>query len=289
MKYYNKNLFIMLAPALLILFGLVAYALIQAVLQSLKPPDGIGWTVEAYKDIFKNKQFWRSSGFSAYIAGVSVLISVPLGLLFTKLLYGQLLNNNSRVMAWIPMIFPHFVAAYLVLLIFSQSGMISSVAAFFGWVKDPSGFPILTNDRHGIGILISYIWKEIPFVILMLLPVYFEMDDKLKDVSAALGGSRLHQFKDVEWPQLKPTVVETSIIIFAFVLGAFEVPYLIGASSPQMGAVTAYEWFFSGNWEERPQAMAVMVLYTTGILALAALCLLKIRKWRRRLWLGGES
>ena len=40
-----------------------------------------------------------------------------------------------------------------------------------GLIESAEAFPLLINDRFGIGIMLAYVWKEIPFITLMLLSV----------------------------------------------------------------------------------------------------------------------
>jgi putative spermidine/putrescine transport system permease protein len=90
----------------------------------------------------------------------------------------------------------------------------------------------------------------------------------------------------VEWRWLLPVVLETGIIIFAFILAAFEVPYLLGATYPKMLPVLAYQWFFEGDWSNRPLAMASMVILTVFIVTIALFVLSMTQKMRYRMMRG---
>lgn len=288
MKLFNRKKagILWLFPVLLLLVGTVWYALLQVLLGSLEGGDG-RFSLSVYETLAGNSRFWSSAFFSFYVAGISTMISLVLGIFIARGLYHYLEDRYSRFLIWIPMVFPHFVGAYLVILIFSQSGWLSTAAASLGWIDAIADFPILTNDSRGIGLILTYVWKEIPFVVLMMLPVYQEMNKEFSHAAAALGAGPYQRFKDIEWPFLKPGALETGLIIFCFVFGAFEVPYLIGASSPEMGAVLAYEWFYSGDWSRRPEALAAMTLLTGAVLTAAGFILWYVRKLRSRLG-GGQ-
>ena len=64
---------------------------------------------------------------------------------------------------------PHVVAATGVLLTFSQSGIVSRLTNHFGITDGSSDFPIITNDPFGYGIIMSYLWKEVPFLCVLIL------------------------------------------------------------------------------------------------------------------------
>ncbi|QFT87877.1 Inner membrane ABC transporter permease protein YnjC [Bacillus sp. THAF10] len=268
MKWYAKNKrMLALLPAVLFIGLIVVYGLLMSFLESIS--GAYGWTIEHYLGIFKEERFVDSLSYSLYIAGISTLASLIIGLVVTKLIYHYLKNVESRMLVWIPMLFPHFVWGYMMVLLFSQTGWFSSLLLAGGLIQESSDFPILITDEKGIGIILTYIWKEVPFVVLLLLPVYLNMPKQLPMVVKTLGGNSWNVFRTVEWPWVFPVIVEAGIIVFAFVFSAFELPYLLGTTYPQMVPVLAYEWFYQGDWSKRPLAYVAMILITLIILMLA--------------------
>ncbi|WP_018924629.1 hypothetical protein [Salsuginibacillus kocurii] len=285
-----RKAYIWLLPSLFLLGFLSFFSFFHGVWQSLHL-DG-SWSegsLSAYRTVLTDERVRESLGFSLYIAFLSTLISLIVGWLLTRWLYYSCLHRYAKALAWLPMLVPHFVAAYVIILFFSQSGWVPSLFFHAGVIEDPADFPALTQDRSGVGILLTYMWKEVPFVILMLLPAYVEMDERLRMVVYTLGGGKAAAFKEVEWPQIKPIFFETAVILFAFTFAAFEVPQLIGASDPQMLAVLTYEWFHQGLWERRPEALAIMMMTTLVFLLLAWGTLRWVRGLRYRMMKGGAK
>ncbi|WP_059103046.1 ABC transporter permease [Shouchella shacheensis] len=276
-----------LFPALFFIIVFVGYGLMMALQGSITTEEG-GWSLEPYRLLLAEQGFRDSLVFSLRVTILSTLISLVVGLLLTRFLFYTIRVQHQRWLVWLPLLFPHFVAGYMVVLLFSQSGWFSSLAYQLGLISDLADFPIWTMDRHGIGIILTYLWKEIPFVILMLLPVYMQLDRRYVDVVHTLGGSRLAAFWTVEWRALFPVLIETGLILFAFIFAAFEVPYLLGVTYPKMLPVLSYQWFFDGNWEERPLALAAMILVTAVILVIALLALAFMQRGRFRMTRGGE-
>jgi putative spermidine/putrescine transport system permease protein len=275
-----------LLPGLLFVFVFIGYGLLQAFLESITDYNTQTVTFEHYVRLFEQRAFWDSLVFSVQVTMISTVISLAVGIFVTKILYQYLLENYLRQFVWLPMLFPHFVAGYMILLLFSQGGWFSSATYSLNLINEPSQFPILIMDRQGIGIILTYVWKEIPFVVLMLLPVYYQIDSRYEDVVKTLGGGKWQTFITVEWRWLLPVVLETGLIIFAFILAAFEVPYLLGVTYPKMLPVLAYQWFFEGDWSNRPLAMASMILLTVIIVTVAFIVLSMIQKMRYRMMRG---
>ncbi|MGA9288353.1 MAG: ABC transporter permease subunit [Anaerobacillus sp.] len=274
-----------LLPAIVVILLLVGYGMWTAIAQSFQTIDGT-WTIASYVELFRSHAFFQSLGLTFRVAILSSLLSLVIGLGMTKMLYKLFKDSKSKVLVWIPILIPHFVAGYLVYLFFSQSGFFSSMLFQLGMLESRTAFPVLVQERFGIGMILTYVWKEVPFVILMLLPVYYEMDHRYVEVVRTLGGSKWDAFKTVEFPWLLPILVETGVILLAFVASAFEIPSLLGVTRPEMLPVRAYEWFYDGDWSKRPLAFAAMILPGVVALLLAVLSIGAVQKHRHRMMKG---
>ncbi|QST00262.1 ABC transporter permease [Pontibacillus sp. ALD_SL1] len=270
MKLSETNkAWVLLTPALLFL-SLPAYGLFSAISTSLH--ESGSFTIKHYRTIFQQETFWESVGYSVRITLIATSISLLLGLLLTRTFTPIIQSTKGKLSIWLPMLFPHFVWGYIVLLLFEQSGLISHLLVEMGLMSSTSSFPIMTNDQNGIGIILTYVGKETPFVVLMLLPIYAKQQVGYKDLVHTLGGGKWAAFKDAEWPWVAPVLLEAGIILFAFILSAYEVPFLLGATFPEMISVLTYDWFYSGDWNERPLAFAAMIITSVliGIISFIA-------------------
>jgi putative spermidine/putrescine transport system permease protein len=262
-KWQRVNNTFLLIPALLFFIFIPGLGIVLALLESVRSGGTI--TFGHYVDLFEEERFMTSFLFSLTVTSISTILSLCIGLGIVKAFSPLLKENKHKLLVWIPMLVPHFVWAYLVYLLFNQSGFFSNVFGMAGWIDDRSQFPILVQDRNGIGIILTYVWKEVPFVTLMLLPVYATLSKSYKEVASILGAGPYKAFWVAEWPFILPVLVETGAILFAFIFTAYEVPQLLGVTSPQMLAILAYDWFYSGSWSDRPLAFASLVLVGLGI------------------------
>ncbi|WP_404407572.1 ABC transporter permease [Jeotgalibacillus malaysiensis] len=277
MKWRQTNrLILLLLPACAFLL-LAGGSLILAFMESVRGETGFSWTY--YSALFDRRELIDSLLYSILITFSSTLVSLVIGWLIVRSFYLHI-DGSGKWMVWVPMLFPHFVWGYFVLLLLGQSGLISTFFVQTGLLEDSTLFPVLVQDQSGIGIFITYVWKEIPFVILMLLPVYLQLPKQFMEVNAVLGGSGADWFKTVEWPWVKPVMFETALIISAFVFTAYEVPGLLGVSYPQMTPVLAYEWFYSVSQDERTMAFALLMFVALifGTISLAGFALMNKRR-----------
>lgn len=237
----------------------------MAAIESFTSPLGIINTA-AYTELLMNSSFQASFLYSLKITVISVTLSMIIGLLIVRSTYPLLQKKHLRLAAWIPMLFPHFVWGYMVYLLFSQSGWFSTLFFQAGFIESPEGFPEIMKSEGGAGIILTYLWKEVPFVILILLPVYQQLNMAKKEAVYTLGGSKWEAFKTVEWPAILPSLIEIFVILFSFIFAAYEVPALLGATYPKMISVLTFEWFYSGDWSRRPLAFAAMITTAAAIL-----------------------
>ncbi|GGF33397.1 ABC transporter permease [Halobacillus andaensis] len=279
MNLYKIKPWLLILPALLFLI-LPAYGLWAAFSESIK--DGSDVTLTYYHQLFTSERFLSSLWFSLYTSLTATLASMIIGIFITRSFAHFLTDSLPRLSVWLPMLFPHLVFAYVIILIFSETGWLAQMLTMIGVLESPGEFPILTRDNYGIGIILAYIAKEVPFVILMLFPVYNAIPPAYYDVVKTLGGSRMEQFKTVEWPQISTVVMEIFFILFAFTLTAYEVPAILGTNFPEMVSVLSYDWFYSGSWEDRPLAFAAMVTISLLITLMAFIGYMYVNRKRMR-------
>ena len=185
--------YLLLIPQILLLVIFVV-GLINGITQSLGVIPTFGLrepTFKYYEEVLSSPQMKTSILFSLYIAFTSSLFSVIVGTLIcmiivinkkTKWIYEKLIE--------IPIVVPHIVVAIFILNIFSKSGLIARILASLGIISGQEEFFNLIYDKYGIGIMLAYLWKEIPFIIYFVLSIMSNINDSLGEAAINLGASR---------------------------------------------------------------------------------------------------
>jgi putative spermidine/putrescine transport system permease protein len=105
---------------------------------------------------------------------------------------------------------------------------------------------------------------------LLSMGVLDRIPDRLVTTARMLGAGPLRTFFVVVLPQLTPTLNQVFIILFLYTLGGFDIPWLLGASRPQMVPMTVYALYFQGSLADRSIAMAALtILALTAFLFVA--------------------
>lgn len=266
MIYSKLKPYIMVLPVSLLMV-LFIYALINGLIQSfgILPAAGLTkFTLLYYKEVFTRSDMMSSLFLSIYISLVSSLIAVILGVLISAAASASgIVKKRSFQLLKVPIILPHTVSALLIINIFSQSGILSRLSYHLGIIHNQQQFISLVFDKGSIGIILAYLWKEIPFVTLVVVTIMANIDSSLGEAAINLGATRLKAFFSITLPLCLPSIVTSFIIVFAYSFGAFEIPFLLGATSPKSLPVLTYLEYTHPDLAHRPYAMVLNSLMTT--------------------------
>ena len=267
----RSRIILYLAPALLLLGGLFLAAFGLTLVRSLRFVPALGLTqpdLAAYAAILGSPGFLASLGLSLWIATASTLIAAVLAL-GSALLLRQVFPGRGAVafLFQLNLTVPHVVGAVGILYLFSQSGSFARLAYAAGLISAPGEFPALTQDPYAIGIILQYVWKEVPFIGLILLANLQSIGPEHEAAARSLGASRWQAFRFVLLPLLMPGLAAASALVFAFAFGAYEIPLILGAHAPEALPVLAWRSFTDVDLATRPEAYA-MAITIAGIGAL---------------------
>lgn len=272
----------LLAPAVIVIVVLFIGGLASGFLRSLNYFPLIGLVspnLDAYFSIFTDKEFYLSLILTFYIAFVSTVISTVLAigaaLLLRKALRGKRIVN---LFFSLNLTIPHLVGAIGILYLISQSGIFSRLTTSVGVTDRPADFPALVADPFAFGIILTYVWKETPFIGVIVLAILLSVGEDYESVARSLGAKGWQAFRFVTLPLIGPGVGSAFFIVFAFTFGAFEVPYLLGQTYPSALPVLAYESYSDVDLGGRPRAMAMAMV----IAALSAIAIIAYTKLSRR-------
>ena len=278
---------IMLAPVFVVFALLFVGALITALLQSFgyAPIYGLNDfpTLRYYGELFALPGFWRAVFNTFYYAltptVVGTMLSVALALILRKYFKGK------RLFIYIyklPLMIPYLVGIALVILFFSNGGIIARLLYAMGIIEETGDFPRLLNTQGGWGIMFVYLWKQVPFTALIIHSVLLGLGPEYEEAASSLGATPLKTFWYVTLPQIMPGVVTATVIVFAFNFGSFEAPFILGGGFPSTLPVEAWRAFDDADYTRRLRAMAIVMFISVVSGALLYFYLTLYRRFERR-------
>lgn len=247
-------------PYLVLFWGGVFLTVCQSFGVLTPLPYG-GGALDAYAKLLADPAFFASFFFSLGVAATSALLAVAAG---TFLAYQVWLLPRQIAAAAlvykIPLILPHISVAFVILVFWSPSGILASMAHSLGLIQTMHEFPNVLYSGWGIGMILAYTLKGTPFAMLLGLALLVRFDVRQIQTAAMLGASGLRIFFTIVLPRLAVAMHTGFIILFLYSFGAFDIPYVLSESRPGMLSIHVYNLYFKHDLVQRPEAMAILVI-----------------------------
>jgi ABC-type spermidine/putrescine transport system permease subunit I len=87
------------------------------------------------------------------------------------------------------------------------------------------------------GIVITFVWKQAPFVTLMLAGAMASLDRATIEAARNLGASRTRVLVEIVLPQVGQTLLVGLVLSFVTMLSVLSVPMMVAGSQPTMMTV----------------------------------------------------
>lgn len=237
----------------------VGYSVLGALGVAGPGADGLG--MRHVQSVVADGATWRGLLWSLWIASASTAIAAVLAMAVATVFRGGRVSDRLvRFMALGPLPVPHVVAALCGLLIFSQSGLLSRIAFATGLHSSPADMPALTNDRYGIGLILTLVWKEFAFLALVAFSVIARRGAALEETARSLGAGALQSFRVAVLPALWRGLLPSIVAVFTFVAGNYEAAVLLAPSSPLALPLLTMERFTDSALGVRGEAFVLVLL-----------------------------
>jgi ABC-type spermidine/putrescine transport system permease subunit I len=156
--------------------------------------------------------------FSIAIAGILTLGETPWLVATLRALY-----------RW-PLFIPFIVAAQCMRTFLAKNGLMNNSLVALG-VMEPLQATSFLDWR---GIIITFVWKQVPFVTLMLAGAMASIDRATIEAGRNLGASRIRVLIELVLPQVAQTLLVGLVLSFVTMLSVLSVPMMVAGSQPTM-------------------------------------------------------
>ena len=220
----NKMYLIGLLPFFLIAFLFEILPLANIVIESFSKTGGNGFTLEHFVKIFTTRLYQQSIFNSLWISIFSALAGIIIAFLGAKAanaasakvrnIFTSVLNITSNF-AGVPLAF-----AFMILL--GNVGILTLIGKNYG-ISFLADFDLYTIN----GLLLTYIYFQIPLATLLMLPIFFFLKKEWREAVGLLGGNSFHYWFKVAIPSLLPSILGTFSVLFANSLAAYGTAYAL--------------------------------------------------------------
>ncbi|MGO4706219.1 ABC transporter permease [Microvirga sp. 2MCAF38] len=155
---------------------------------------------------------------SVVIAGVLTLGETPWLVAILRNLY-----------RW-PLFIPFIVAAQCMRTFLAKNGLMNNSLVGLGIIEPLQA----TSFLDWRGIIITFVWKQVPFVTLMVAGAMAAIDRATIEAGRNLGASRPRVLVELVLPQVAQTLLVGLVLSFVTMLSVLSVPMMVAGSQPTM-------------------------------------------------------
>jgi ABC-type spermidine/putrescine transport system permease subunit I len=224
---------LLVLPALALVLALFVYPLFYSLISAFAAKDGAA-TLDNFAKVFE--LYTTDIVFTAVIVGVSTIL---IGACAAGIGGYLILGENPRAVAalkflyrW-PLFIPFIVAAQCMRTFLAKNGLMNNAFDSLGIidVQNASG---LLDWR---GIIVTFVWKQTPFVALLVAGAMAALDRAMIEAARNLGASRPRILIEIVLPQVSGTMIVGLILSFVTMLSVLSVPIMVSGGSPTMMTV----------------------------------------------------
>jgi len=188
------------------------------------------FTLENWKAILQARESIDSLLFSLKMGLLSsigtVVVAFPVALFFRKGGTGKgILGSIIKV----PLFIPALVAAFLILNLISYHGLVNTALMRLNLIDEPLR---MLNDKFGWGVVFIQIWKNLPFVLLIVMASLASIRDDTIDAAKNLGAGYWSILFRVYIPLAMPGILVSMILMFIKAFGDFPIVSVAGPIYP---------------------------------------------------------
>jgi putative spermidine/putrescine transport system permease protein len=169
--------------------------------------------------------------------------------------------RTKAALRWLyrwPLFIPFVVTGQVMRTFLAKNGMLNHVLVGSGMIE-PLAAQSLLDWR---GIVIAFVWKQAPFVTLLLAGAMASVDPQHVEAARNLGAPRWRVLGGIVLPQVRGTLLVGLVLSFVTMLSVLSVPMMINPNSPTMMTVdVAYRISTHGDYAVANALCLVSLLF----------------------------
>lgn len=173
--------------------------------------------------------------FTIEVAFLGTLLAIILGLALacyariSRSRVAHFVNSLSRLTIFLP----YVIVGQMMRSFLAPHGFLNIILANMKLVDLDSPIQFF-NIR---GLLLGFLWKEIPFVSFLVSSSLQVIDDCYLEAARSVGAKTRHVVLNILIPMIKPTIIIAGVLTFCTIVSTFTLPYMLVTESPTMVTV----------------------------------------------------
>ena len=245
-------LWLLLAPALVWLLGLILLPHLDLALLSFRERTGPGeyaYSLAQYRTFFAEPLYWdvfvRTAVISLIATAITLLIAFPIAWTIAKLTRGRV-SALLFAVCLIPFWVSETVRTLGWMILLRETGVLPGVLVSLGVTDAP--VEMLYRDAT---ILVGLVYTSLLFMVVPLYSSLESLDDSLIEAAYDLGGNGWTVLRTIVIPHAAPGITAGCIVVFMLTLGNYLTASLLGGKYSLWFTEQIYTQFITRfNWEQ---------------------------------------
>ena len=213
--------------------------------------------LDNYRRVLDDPLFWvalkNTCIFTAITVGSEIVLAVAIALLINQ--PGIWTSRVTRFLILLPYAIPPICNGLIWSFLYSfQFGFLNRILFSLGLINDPinwAGNP----DTALYAVTVPYIWRTLPFAILLVHAALQGIPRELYEEAAVDGANAWHRFRHITLPLLRPIIAIILVLRTSFAFAVFEEILAITQGGPG-DATWVAAWYSYKTPSRRPSTSA---------------------------------
>jgi multiple sugar transport system permease protein len=261
----------LVAPAVIVMIAVTVFPIVDTIILSLQrasldaPGQNAFIGFDNYGYVFSAHLFWMDLIHTAVITVISVTIEFILGMLLALAMHRVIFARGLlRSIALVPYAIVAVVAAY--------SWQYAWSLDLGGWIPrllGLTGDPLSHQFGTYVAIIMTEVWKNTPYVALLLLAGLALVPDDLLEAAKIDGATAWQRFTRITLPLMKPAILVALLFRTLDAFRIFDVIYIFnqGANNTESLSQLSYSTLLERLNLGLGSAVSVVLFVIVGLIA----------------------
>lgn len=232
------------------------------------------WSLDAYIDVLTSDLFASIVLYSFKLGIAVTIITVVLSLFYAYAIWRAdgFVKSMLLLSVVVTLLTTLVVKTYAFVPLLASNGTFNDLLVSLGVLSDP--IQIVPNT---LGVVIGQVYITLPYAVLAVYSVLATMDWEVVEAARDLGASRPRSVLEVVVPQAMPGIVVGAGMSFAWSVGAYAAPSLLGGGADRTFAIEVEQrMLLDFQW---PTATALATVMFVLMLVSVALMFVAFDRW----------
>ncbi|MFN8485476.1 MAG: sugar ABC transporter permease [Anaerolineae bacterium] len=270
--------YLLLAPAVVFLIVFIAWPMVDALLLSVRTPEG-EWTTRYLQRMVEDVNFTDALRNTLLLLILVIPLQFCFAVIMALLIHAKLKGSALLLYAWtIPLAVSDLAAGLVWLSIFSDHGYLNSFLQNLGLINTPFAFLSYENPVSMVMcVVIAELWRATAIVMIIVVAGLQLIPPDYDEAAAVFGANYWQRMRYVTLPMLRPSIQVGLILRTILAFQVFAIVLALAGTRLPVLASEAYAWYYDNRNPNVAAAYALLILIFSLITTVFYLRMLRTR------------